>query len=148
MDIYKLKFGKRLREARKKIPDLSQERFAELVGVEGPSVSRWETGKDFPDSSRLPKICEVLRVAPDYFEQPEQVIRQDPLPEWAEKISMRLREIETKIFPGEDNESELLRLFRLASPERREAIIAHIEAALRLDQKEASATNLTRRRNK
>lgn len=95
MDIYRSKFGKRLREARKRVPSLSQERFAELVGVEGASVSRWETGKDFPDESRLPKICEALGVSVDYFEQPEQIVHQDPLPEWAKNISERLKALES-----------------------------------------------------
>lgn len=66
MDILKAQFGKRLKEARK-TAGLTQEDLAAKMKVEPPSVSRWETGKDFPDNSRLPKLCEILRVDESYF---------------------------------------------------------------------------------
>ena len=126
MDIYRSKFGKRLREARKRIPNLSQERLAEIVGVEGPSVSRWETGKDFPDESRLPLICKALGVSSDYFELPEQIIHQDPLPEWAANISNRLAALEsassspaTQLTPDQE---KLLKSWQAARPPFRAAI--------------------------
>ena len=70
MRIYREIFGKKLRAARK--PKMTQEHLAELVGVNPASVSRWETGHDFPDDDRLPIICEALGVPLDYFEKEEQ----------------------------------------------------------------------------
>lgn len=70
MKIYKLLFGKKLKAARKKA-GISQEELAALVGVEGPSVSRWETGKDFPEDSRLKKIESAIGVDESYFLESE-----------------------------------------------------------------------------
>ncbi len=68
MEIYKKLFGERLRSARKKItPKMTQARLAEIVGVEPPSVSRWETGVDFPEDGRLSVICAALGVSAEYF---------------------------------------------------------------------------------
>lgn len=41
---------------------LTQEQFAEKLGVSQKSVSRWETGKTMPDYSLLPGICEILGI--------------------------------------------------------------------------------------
>lgn len=118
MDIYRQQFGKRLREARKKIPGLTQERLAEKIGVEGPSVSRWETGDDFPENSRLPNICAALGVDAAYFSNPVQII-QSPLPSWAssleEKIELILSNYENRlkediVLRQEHNISEARRL--------------------------------------
>lgn len=51
----------RLREQR----GLSQEEFAEMLGVSRQTVSNWENGKATPDALRLGKICAVLRVSAD-----------------------------------------------------------------------------------
>lgn len=90
MDIFRQQFGVRLRAARKRIPGLTQEKLAEIVDVEGPSVSRWETGHDFPEDFRLPAICKAVGVKPEYFTRPEQVIHQDPLPDWAAAMERRM----------------------------------------------------------
>jgi transcriptional regulator with XRE-family HTH domain len=68
MDIYRNLFGKRLRQARK-ATTLTQSDLAEKLGVEPSTVSRWETGKDFPGDHRLPAICKSLGVELSYFEQ-------------------------------------------------------------------------------
>jgi len=96
VNIFKAQFGKRLREARKRVAGLTQERLAELVGVEGPSVSRWETGRDFPDDSRLAQICAAVNVSPEYFTDPT-VVQANPLPDWATVLTMRFDRIESKI---------------------------------------------------
>lgn len=41
---------------------LTQEQFAEKLGVSQKSVSRWETGKTMPDYSLLASICDVLEI--------------------------------------------------------------------------------------
>ena len=55
------KIGIFIREVRKE-NGLTQEQFAEKLGVSQKSISRWETGKTMPDYSLLPSICEVLGV--------------------------------------------------------------------------------------
>nr|MBQ6242666.1 helix-turn-helix transcriptional regulator [Lachnospiraceae bacterium] len=55
------KIGAFIREIRKE-KGLTQEQFAEKLGVSQRSVSRWETGKTMPDYSLLPGICEVLEI--------------------------------------------------------------------------------------
>lgn len=41
---------------------LTQEQFAEKLGVSQKSVSRWETGKTMPDYSLLASICDILEI--------------------------------------------------------------------------------------
>jgi transcriptional regulator with XRE-family HTH domain len=77
VDIYKAEFGQKLRAARK-AAGLTQEKLAELVGVEGPSVSRWEKGHDFPDDSRLPQICDALKITEDYFRGDTRLSKPSP----------------------------------------------------------------------
>ena len=51
--------GKYIMEKRKE-KNMTQEQFAEKIGVSNRSISRWENGKTMPDFSLLPKICETL----------------------------------------------------------------------------------------
>lgn len=60
--------GTRIREIRK-AKGLSQERLAELVGIEPRHVSRIEVGKSYPTISRLEKLSMVLGVTMrDFFD--------------------------------------------------------------------------------
>lgn len=47
----------------RKLKKLTQEQFAEMLGVSSKSVSRWENGVNMPDISLLPKISEILEVS-------------------------------------------------------------------------------------
>ena len=55
------KIGKFIAKMRKE-KDLTQEQFAEKLGVSNRSVSRWENGKTLPDISLFPSICEELGI--------------------------------------------------------------------------------------
>ena len=61
--------------ALRKEQNLTQEQFAEKLGVSNRSVSRWENGKTLPDFSLMQSICEVTGVT-----LPELLngTRQDP----------------------------------------------------------------------
>lgn len=48
--------------------DLSQAKFAELVGVSQPTVSRWETGEDEPDKASLKKLAALAEQTPAEFQ--------------------------------------------------------------------------------
>jgi transcriptional regulator with XRE-family HTH domain len=53
--------GKFIAEKRKE-KGMTQEQFAEKLGVTNRSISRWENGKTMPDYSMFPIICETLGV--------------------------------------------------------------------------------------
>ncbi len=57
-----LQIGERLQEYRKNL-GLSQEKFAEEIGVSRQAVSKWELDKAYPDLDRLVCICGVLDVS-------------------------------------------------------------------------------------
>lgn len=54
-------FGQNVQKYRK-YRNLTQEKLAELVGVDVTSISAVETGKYFPSADNLTKIVEVLQV--------------------------------------------------------------------------------------
>jgi len=58
---FKKLLGKRIRYVRKK-NDLSQEQFAELIGIDPNSVSRIERGVHYPSLDTLEKISAVLKL--------------------------------------------------------------------------------------
>lgn len=55
------KIGKFLKELRKE-KNLTQEQFAEIMGVSNRSVSRWETGSNLPDLDILIQIADYYDV--------------------------------------------------------------------------------------
>lgn len=57
------KIGKFIATLRKEEKKMTQEQFAEKLGVSNRSVSRWENGKTMPDLSMLPVISEELGVS-------------------------------------------------------------------------------------
>ena len=59
-----LLIGERLQEYRKNA-GLSQEEFAEKIGVSRQAVSKWELDKAYPDLDRLVCICGILNVRID-----------------------------------------------------------------------------------
>ena len=50
---------KRLREERK----ISQNKLAETIGVSDKAVSRWETGRGYPDITLIEPLAEALGVS-------------------------------------------------------------------------------------
>lgn len=56
--------GARIALKRKQL-QMTQERFAETVGVSPQAVSKWETGIGCPDISLLPAICQSLGLSMD-----------------------------------------------------------------------------------
>lgn len=57
-------FGETLASLRKK-QGLTGERFAELLNVSPQAVSKWETGKNLPETGLLPSISKLLMVSID-----------------------------------------------------------------------------------
>ena len=61
-----MEFGARLTELRK-ASGLSQEAFAEKLGVSRQSVSKWESGGCLPDIEKLTRISELFGVSIDHL---------------------------------------------------------------------------------
>ena len=61
MTSFKENFGKRIQEIRKS-KGLTQEKLAELIGLDTPNLSNIERGKRFVSSSTLEKIIDSLQI--------------------------------------------------------------------------------------
>ena len=59
-----LKIGEKIKELRKKA-DVTQERFAEYLGVTSQAVSKWEVESGYPDIELLPSIANFFCITID-----------------------------------------------------------------------------------
>jgi len=88
MNNIKKLLGLRIKEIRKK-RGFTQEKLAELAGIEIPSLSNIENGKNYPNHETLDKISNALSVRPyelfifDYYISPEVLIKE--MTEYMEK---------------------------------------------------------------
>ena len=57
----KITVGKFIAEQRKQL-SLTQKQFAEQLGVTDKAVSRWETGKGYPDIETIEEIAKIFNV--------------------------------------------------------------------------------------
>ena len=72
MDIRKL-IGNNVLNARK-IRNLSQEQFAEMIGIEPSALSKIENGKSYPSQQTLENIICALKIKPDVLFKTEEKI--------------------------------------------------------------------------
>lgn len=80
-------FGQNVQKYRK-YRNLTQEKLAELVGVDVTTISAVETGKYFPSADNLTKIVEVLQVNfSDLFEFDSLVSNEEIFNDIVEIIS-------------------------------------------------------------
>ena len=83
--------GKNIQKYRK-INKITQEKLAELVGVEINSISSIETGKYFPSPDNIVNIAKALKVSlPDLFNFKEEYTNE----EYLNEIYTRLNLIKT-----------------------------------------------------
>lgn len=61
MENLKTKLGKRIKYLRKS-QNLTQEKLAEMINMDITSLSKIETGRNFPQPDTLVKICKALNV--------------------------------------------------------------------------------------
>ncbi len=71
-------FGKRFKEIRKKF-GYTQEKMAEIAGIEPQSISKIESGKNFPLLTNLDKISDKLGIELEDFFCYEHKIESDKL---------------------------------------------------------------------
>lgn len=72
MDICKI-IGNNVLNARK-IRNLSQEQFAEMIGIEPSALSKIENGKSYPSQQTLENIICALKIKPDVLFKTEEKI--------------------------------------------------------------------------
>lgn len=77
-------FGARIRELRR-IRGFSQDRLAEVIGIDQKHMSRIELGKSYPSLDRLVRIAEALQV---------------PLPSLFEFMHLETPEVQTQSIEG------------------------------------------------
>jgi len=73
IDNYKI--GNRITLLRKE-KELTGEKFAEMLGVSPQAVSKWENGKNLPETALLPKLSELLGVSVDSILMPQQEVKK------------------------------------------------------------------------
>ena len=56
---------------------MTQEQLAETLGVTGKAVSKWETGRGFPDMSLLEPLARALRISVPELLSGEQVVNSN-----------------------------------------------------------------------
>lgn len=99
MSDFKKLLGKRIKEIRKS-KNLTQEKLAELINIEVPSMSYIETGKFAPSVETLQKLSEVLQVKPWEFYYFETLTQEEMINELsaALKNNKQLTEIVYKFY--------------------------------------------------
>ncbi len=85
MSDYKKLLGKKIKQIRKS-RNLTQEKLAELINIEIPSMSYIETGKFAPSLDTLQKLSEVLGVAPWEFYYFNELTQEEMLTELSEAL--------------------------------------------------------------
>ncbi len=55
-----MKFGDNLKQVRKS-KKISQEKLAEMLGVSRQSISKWETGENFPSMQNIMCLCDIFK---------------------------------------------------------------------------------------
>ncbi len=77
----KYQLGKRIKELRQR-QKFTQEKLAELAGIEIPSLSNIENGKNYPNNETLEKLANALNVKPfelylfDYYKNPQDMLNE------------------------------------------------------------------------
>ena len=106
-------------KARREQLGLSLEDVAVKVGVNGSTVSRWETGNiDNMRRDKIVKLAEALHISP-------AVIMGWELPPSEEEAT----ETEMPTIALDDEQQEVLDLFNSASPEIQAAVLAVLRSA-------------------
>ena len=67
--------------ALRKKSNLSQEQFAEQLGVSRQAISKWESGKAIPESDTLISISQYFHVTLDYLLKEDESVLSEPTEE-------------------------------------------------------------------
>lgn len=114
-----MELGDRLKQARIN-KGFSQADVAEFLHISRQSISRWETGKTYPDIDNLVELSRYYEVSIDEL-LTETKILQKEINEKTEQMNKNMEEIEekqkklTQLFSTESDESWVLLLFTVFS---------------------------------
>ena len=87
------KIGKFIAVCRKE-KGLTQAALAEKLGITDRAVSKWETGKNMPDASTIPELCEILGITINELFSGERLEKMDHYKEMAEQHLLEMRQQE------------------------------------------------------
>lgn len=73
-----MKKGDKIAKARKNV-NLTQDQLAELLEVTRQTISKWESDLSFPETSKITKLADVLKVSCDYLLRDDNPIAVDVL---------------------------------------------------------------------
>ncbi|MBQ7917885.1 MAG: helix-turn-helix transcriptional regulator [Clostridia bacterium] len=90
------KVGNFIRDKRKE-KNLTQLGLAEKIFVSEKTISKWETGKGFPDTSLIVPLCEVLEISANELLSGEEIKDDKTYKEKAEKNLIELKDEQAKI---------------------------------------------------
>ena len=93
MDLEKV--GSFIRDKRKE-KNLTQLELAEKIFVSEKTISKWETGRGFPDTSLMMPLCEVLGVSANELLSGEELKDEKVYKEKAEKNLIELKDEQLK----------------------------------------------------
>lgn len=84
-----MKTGEKIMKRRKK-HGYTLEQLGKLVGVDGLTIDRWESGLERPDAEQLKKLGEIFGCGYEKL-LPEPEEQQEPEPEWGFEWTSRCR---------------------------------------------------------
>lgn len=100
MKFLKLALGRQIKKYRKQ-QGISQAELASLLDIDPVNVSRWETGRNFPDEEKLPTILKTLNCSEnelmDFFQDGSQSITNQRLVELNEEFELELKVLRRKV---------------------------------------------------
>ena len=99
-DLSKYEIGKRIYKSRKK-KKLTQEKLAEMLGVDRSTLSAWENGRNTPEMKAFSKLCRILDVdlgylVGDYNESAYSINQISKISGLSEKAIERLKHLKEK----------------------------------------------------
>ena len=108
-------FCEKLQQLRKSA-ELTQDEFAERIGVSRQAISKWESGASYPDLKNLQTICDYFNCSPDSLLNDERSINEEPIdPSYTfdpTGIGSRIRTIRGTCGIGQEHFAELLEVSR------------------------------------
>jgi transcriptional regulator with XRE-family HTH domain len=106
MEVIKLSFGKRLKEART-AKKLTQVEVADKLGIDDTTISKYENDKSEPDNETLTKLLDLYEVNFDYIHGRELKGSTSIEETEMERMKREIREIVSRAKTEEDVKSVL-----------------------------------------
>ena len=81
----KLRTSENIKKFRKE-KEITQEQFAEMLGVSCQSVSRWESGICYPDVELLPTIAKILGISVDFLLGVNEITEKEDVEKYLDRF--------------------------------------------------------------